>query len=87
MAIPFEALLPYGIIFGLLTAGGGAMQVLHVYRNGGVRDRFAVDQWDTQMMERDLRLNGGQGRKQVDQAVAPEAFKHNHVWKSERPLI
>lgn len=46
--IPFEALIPWGIIFGFVSAAGAGMSAIHSYRNYGKRDRYGLDQFERQ---------------------------------------
>ncbi|CAM9016026.1 unnamed protein product [Wickerhamomyces anomalus] len=79
--IPFEGLLPYGI---MMTVRGGLVTATRVYQNNGHRVRYAYDNWEEQMMERDYRLTG-KFREQVANEKAPEIFKTNSFWKLEKP--
>ncbi|CAN6651114.1 hypothetical protein TRVA0_025S00188 [Trichomonascus vanleenenianus] len=83
--IPFEALIPYGLIFGLITVAGGGLSGLHALRNNGKRDRFGLDLFERQLLERDYRLTG-RIRAQSDAPIAPEAFKTSSWWKAEKPF-
>lgn len=40
--------MPWGIIFGLITVGGGGLSVIHSVRNNGKRDRTRLDPWEKQ---------------------------------------
>jgi hypothetical protein len=82
MGVPFEALLPYGIMIGMFAFTGGAMAQLQYMQNGGKRHRYGVDTWDKQMMERDRRLTGYL-RGQTDKAAAPPGFELNNPWRVE----
>lgn len=82
--IPFEALLPYGVMLGLLTVCGGGMSALHFIRGGGRRDLWNVDAFDRALQERDMRLVN-KPRDQSDSPIAPEVFKYNSIWKLQKP--
>jgi len=82
--IPYEALLPYGVMFSLLTIAGGGLSGIHFLRNGGKRDRWNLDRYETYLIERDYRLTGSY-RGQSDAPVAPEYFKTNSIWKLAKP--
>ncbi|EMR09979.1 hypothetical protein PNEG_01737 [Pneumocystis murina B123] len=69
MPVPFEAVLPFGIIIGMFVVTGGLLTAVKQYRNEGYTPRYSVDRWDEQMMERDRRLTGSL-RKQSDAARA-----------------
>jgi len=83
MGVPFEALLPYGIMMTMFAITGGGLSKLRHMQNGGKRGRHSIDQWDRQMMERDKRLTGFL-RGQSDRVEAPEGFELNNPWKLER---
>lgn len=84
--IPFEALLPYAVMLGFFSIAGGGLGAVHYLRNGGKRDRWNPDDFDRQMLQRDLRLTGIL-RGQSDAPKAPEEFKRNSIWKLEKPTI
>ncbi|EKG13458.1 General substrate transporter [Macrophomina phaseolina MS6] len=46
MPVPFEALLPYGIMLGFFGLSGAGMAKLRTLQNGGKRGRHSVDAWD-----------------------------------------
>ncbi|KAL0256453.1 hypothetical protein SLS55_008848 [Diplodia seriata] len=46
MPVPFEALLPYGIILAFFGASGAGMAKLKALQNGGNRTRHSIDAWD-----------------------------------------
>ncbi|KAE9976436.1 hypothetical protein BLS_008623 [Venturia inaequalis] len=46
MGVPFEALLPYGIMLGMFAVTGGALAKLDHMKNGGKRGRWGIDSWD-----------------------------------------
>jgi hypothetical protein len=81
--IPFEGVLPWGIILTFLTTGGVYVAGSRFYSNDFKRVRYNLDQFDRQMMERDFRLTG-KFRGQSGDAVAPESFKTSGIWKLEK---
>ncbi|KAF2220468.1 hypothetical protein BDZ85DRAFT_284206 [Elsinoe ampelina] len=85
MGVPFEALIPYGIMIGFFGLSGAALSKIRHMDNGGKRPRHSVDGWDRQMMERDLRLTGYL-RGQTDQVKAPKGFELSNRWKLEPSL-
>ncbi|KAI4797993.1 hypothetical protein E4T44_12033 [Aureobasidium sp. EXF-8845] len=85
MGVPFEALLPYGIILGFFGITGAGLSKIRNIQNGGKRARHSVDQWDRQMMDRDRRLTGWL-RGQVDRPIAPAGFEYSNGWRVERNL-
>ena len=46
MPVPFEALLPYGILITMLTVTGAGLNTLRTYRNEGLQPRWGLDNWD-----------------------------------------
>ncbi|KAI1919498.1 hypothetical protein LOZ58_005889 [Ophidiomyces ophidiicola] len=95
MGVPFEALLPYGIIAGLFGVTGIGMTLMGRLQNHGKRPRRGIDTWDRvpsirttrtlsadtpTVMERDLRLTGSL-RGQSDTPIAPPGFALNSPWK------
>ncbi|KAI5310879.1 hypothetical protein KEM55_004916 [Ascosphaera atra] len=83
MGVPFEALIPYGIIITMFGVTGVSLGTLKYYTNGKKNPRRALDRWDKQMMERDQRLTGV-FRGQANQVEAPEGYEIGHPWKVEK---
>ncbi|KAI8626471.1 hypothetical protein F5Y19DRAFT_224217 [Xylariaceae sp. FL1651] len=48
MPVPFEALIPYGIILAMFGATGAGLSKLRHWQNGNKRPRRSLDQWDRQ---------------------------------------
>ncbi|KAF1984183.1 hypothetical protein K402DRAFT_423001 [Aulographum hederae CBS 113979] len=46
MGVPFETLLPYGVILVMFGITGGALGGLQHMQNGGKRGRHNTDMWD-----------------------------------------
>ncbi|PSN60988.1 hypothetical protein BS50DRAFT_161876 [Corynespora cassiicola Philippines] len=86
MGVPFEALLPYGIMIGMFAFSGVAVGSLKEMQNGGKKTRRGIDAWDRVMMERDRRLTGFV-RGQTDKPTAPPGFELNNPWRVERRFI
>ncbi|CAH0014788.1 unnamed protein product [Clonostachys rhizophaga] len=87
MPIPFEALLPYGIMIVMFGATGTGLAALKTWHNEGKNPRYSLDQWDRligiTVQQRDRRLTGSI-TGQVAQAVAPPGFELNNPWKLEK---
>ncbi|CAK7197554.1 hypothetical protein SEUCBS139899_000202 [Sporothrix eucalyptigena] len=83
MPVPFETLIPYGIIIVMFGVSGAGMSKIRHMQNGGKRARRSVDQWDRVMMDRDRRLTGLL-RGQSDNPVAPPGFDVNNPWRVEK---
>ncbi|KAI0022799.1 hypothetical protein F4780DRAFT_777264 [Xylariomycetidae sp. FL0641] len=75
MAIPFEALIPYGIILGMFGATGAGLSKFRNWQNGGKR----------QLMDRDRRITGFL-RGQSDNPIAPAGFELNNPWRTEKRI-
>ncbi|KAF2800652.1 hypothetical protein K505DRAFT_141845 [Melanomma pulvis-pyrius CBS 109.77] len=82
MGVPFEALLPYGIMIGMFAFSAVAVGSLREMQNGGKKGRRGLDAWDRVMMERDRRLTGF-ARGQTDKPFAPPGFEVNNPWRVE----
>ncbi|KAF2860726.1 hypothetical protein K470DRAFT_67018 [Piedraia hortae CBS 480.64] len=82
MGVPFEALLPYGIMVVMFGVTGGGLSGIRYIQNGGKKARRSVDQWDKNMMERDMRLTGYR-RGQTDNVKAPYMFELTNPWRVE----
>ncbi|KAF2267525.1 hypothetical protein CC78DRAFT_59915 [Lojkania enalia] len=82
MGVPFEALLPYGIMVGMFAVSAVGVGALKQMQNGGKAPRRGLDAWDRQMMERDRRLTGFM-RGQTDKPTAPPGFEVNNPWRVE----
>ncbi|ORY80512.1 hypothetical protein BCR37DRAFT_381204 [Protomyces lactucae-debilis] len=85
MPVPFEALLPFGIIIGMYTAAGGLLGATKTLSNEGKAHRYNLDVWERQMMERDRRLTGTL-RGQSASPKADPAFAVNSQWKIEKRM-
>ncbi|KAI1200207.1 hypothetical protein F5X97DRAFT_102905 [Nemania serpens] len=85
MPVPFEALIPYGIILVMFGATGAGLSKLRHWQNGHKRPRRSLDQWDRQMMDRDRRLTGLL-RGQSDEPLAPTGFEFNNPWRVEKRM-
>ncbi|KAM3153757.1 hypothetical protein ABEW05_005787 [Botrytis cinerea] len=97
MGVPFEALLPYGIMLAMFGITGAGMSGVRALQNGGKRARHSVDAWDRQsnlyprdstllLMDRDRRLTGFL-RGQTDNPSAPLGFELNNPWRLEKRFI
>ncbi|KAF2749421.1 hypothetical protein M011DRAFT_419734 [Sporormia fimetaria CBS 119925] len=82
MGVPFEALLPYGIMVGMFAFSAVSVGKLRQMQNGGKRARRGLDAWDRVMLERDRRLTGFM-RGQTDKPEAPKGFELNNPWRVE----
>ncbi|KAI0483861.1 hypothetical protein F4859DRAFT_474363 [Xylaria cf. heliscus] len=85
MPVPFEALIPYGIILAMFGATGAGLSKLRHWQNGHKRPRRSLDQWDRVVMDRDRRLTGLL-RGQSDEPIAPAGFELNNPWRAEKRM-
>ncbi|KAB8240322.1 hypothetical protein F9C07_1333389 [Aspergillus flavus] len=86
MGVPFEALIPYGIIVGMFGVTGAGLTAVKWLGNEGKKARWNRDLWDRQMMERDLRITGTL-RGQSGNAEAPKGFELSNPWKLEKRIF
>ncbi|KAE8392075.1 hypothetical protein BDV23DRAFT_60344 [Aspergillus alliaceus] len=86
MGVPFEALIPYGIIVGMFGVTGVGLTAVKWLSNDGKKARWNRDLWDRQMMERDLRITGSL-RGQSSNAEAPKGFELSNTWKLEKRIF
>ncbi|TDZ28296.1 hypothetical protein C8035_v012348 [Colletotrichum spinosum] len=86
MPVPFETLIPYGIMVAMFGITGTGLAVIKGIQNGGKKPRWGLDQWDRDfVMDRDRRLTGDL-RGQIDNAEAPPGFEVNNPWRLEKRI-
>ncbi|GMK58735.1 hypothetical protein CspeluHIS016_0601770 [Cutaneotrichosporon spelunceum] len=83
MPVPWEAILPFGLVTVMFAATGNLLNVIRSGREDWKPIRYNLDRWDRIMMERDRRLTGS-ARGQRTDPIAPEDFATNSVWSTER---
>ncbi|KZT66039.1 NADH dehydrogenase 1 alpha subcomplex [Daedalea quercina L-15889] len=83
MPVPWEALIPFGLVTVMFGAAGTLLNVSKRAQNQGKPPRYHIDAWDEMMMDRDKRLSG-HIRGQSSNPAAPEDFATNSVWYTER---
>ncbi|PGH08500.1 hypothetical protein AJ79_05990 [Helicocarpus griseus UAMH5409] len=76
MGVPFEALIPYGIIVAMFGVTGVGLSTVKYYSNGRKNPRRGIDQWDQRIT--------GIFRGQDSSHEAPVGFELNRPWKAER---
>ncbi|CAJ0648595.1 5783_t:CDS:2 [Entrophospora sp. SA101] len=79
MPVPFEAIIPLGIIIGMFGVTGTLINLSRRYQHDWKPERFQLDRWDKLMMERDRRLTGSL-YGQTSNPTAPPSFSTNSVW-------
>ncbi|KAJ3568816.1 hypothetical protein NP233_g5462 [Leucocoprinus birnbaumii] len=58
MPVPWEALIPFGLLTAMFGAAGTLLNVSTRAQNQGKPPRYQIDRWDEMMMNRDERLTG-----------------------------
>jgi len=81
MPVPWEALIPFGLLTGMFGITGTLFSTVRRGHNDGKPPRYGLESWDEMMMDRDKRLTGSR-RGQNDDPVAPESFSTNSIWAS-----
>ncbi|KAJ5138812.1 uncharacterized protein N7515_003660 [Penicillium bovifimosum] len=75
MGVPFEALLPYGIIIGMFGVTGYGLHYVKRFANDGKKARWNRDLWDRRIT--------GSFRGQSSNHKAPTGFDVSNPWKIE----
>ncbi|WVQ72224.1 hypothetical protein IAR50_001773 [Cryptococcus sp. DSM 104548] len=83
MPVPWEALIPCGLLVAMFGVTGNLFSAAKFLTNDGKAPRYNVDTWEAMMMERDKRLTGSL-RGQSTEPIAPKAFATNSIWETER---
>ncbi|CAJ0923211.1 14703_t:CDS:2 [Entrophospora sp. SA101] len=86
MPVPFEAIIPLGIIIGMFGVTGTLINLSRRYQHDWKPERFQLDRWDKLMMERDRRLTGSL-YGQTSNPTAPPSFSTNSVWYLSNKFI
>ncbi|KAG1768678.1 hypothetical protein CY34DRAFT_78805 [Suillus luteus UH-Slu-Lm8-n1] len=82
MPVPWEALIPFGLLTSMFAAAGTLLNVSKRAQNQGKPVRYHIDSWDEMMMDRDRRLTGHL-RGQSSNPVPPEGFETSSAWYTE----
>ncbi|TFK29026.1 hypothetical protein FA15DRAFT_457201 [Coprinopsis marcescibilis] len=83
MPVPWEALIPFGLLTAMFGTAGTLLNLSTRAQNEGKPPRFNLDKWEENMMQRDTRLTGTK-RGQTANPIAPSAFSTNSVWEGFR---
>ncbi|PCH40973.1 small secreted protein [Wolfiporia cocos MD-104 SS10] len=83
MPVPWEALIPFGLVTSMFAAAGTLLNISKRAQNQGKPPRYHIDAWEEMMMGRDKRLTGHQ-RGQTSNPTAPEGFETSSVWYTEK---
>lgn len=84
MPVPWEALIPFGLVTGMFAAAGTLLNGSKRAQNQGKPVRYGLDAWDEMMMERDRRLTG-HFRGQKSDPVPPKDFETSSSWYTRSP--
>ncbi|KAF5329041.1 hypothetical protein D9611_013888 [Ephemerocybe angulata] len=84
MPVPWEALIPFGLLTAMFGTAGTLLNASQRFQNLGKPPRYNLDKWEESMLERDRRLTGHK-RGQSIEPVAPEAFSVNTIIRGYRP--
>ncbi|TFK55417.1 small secreted protein [Heliocybe sulcata] len=82
MPVPWEALIPFGLLTVMFGAAGTLLNASQRAQNLGKGPRYNIDAWDEMMMDRDNRLTGNK-RGQTSDTVAPEGFSTSSTWYAQ----
>ncbi|EKM79995.1 NdufA1, NADH dehydrogenase 1 alpha subcomplex, 1, 7.5kDa [Agaricus bisporus var. burnettii JB137-S8] len=82
MPVPWEALIPFGLLTVMFGAAGTFIKSSRKFQDQGKTPRYHVDKWEEMMMKRDERLTGHL-RGQTDSPTAPANFPTNSVWYTQ----
>ncbi|CDZ98767.1 NADH dehydrogenase [ubiquinone] (complex I), alpha subcomplex subunit 1 [Phaffia rhodozyma] len=78
MPVPWEMLIPFGLITAMFTVTGIGMETSFRWDEDWKPKRYLLDPWEIQMMERDRRLTGSK-RGQRDDPIAPPNFDTSSI--------
>ncbi|KAK6357390.1 hypothetical protein TWF718_001702 [Orbilia javanica] len=85
MPVPWETLLPFGLVIAMFTVSGAGMSTVSYIAEGYKPRRYNTDIWDHQMMRRDQRLTNIH-RGQSDAPKAPRGFELSSQWRLEKRI-
>ena len=60
MPVPWDALLPLGIIYGILWVGGEVLDKTHQWQHNWKPQSRTWDNWRELMSQRDIKLTGSE---------------------------
>ncbi|KDN38207.1 hypothetical protein K437DRAFT_259494 [Tilletiaria anomala UBC 951] len=83
MPVPWEAMLPMGLVVVMFGVTGSGFSLAKRMTNEGKPARHSLDDWEHMMMQRDQRLTGSL-RGQAVNPVAPPNFATSSIWTTER---
>ncbi|PWN52043.1 hypothetical protein IE53DRAFT_373775 [Violaceomyces palustris] len=83
MPVPFEAIIPMGLVVVMFGVTGTGFSLAKRMTNEGKPARHSLDDWERMMMNRDERLTGTP-RGQSMNPTAPKEFATNSAWQTEK---
>ncbi|KAJ3549028.1 hypothetical protein NMY22_g1027 [Coprinellus aureogranulatus] len=83
MPVPWEALIPFGLLTAMFGTAGTLLNISSRAQNQGKPPRYNLDAWEESLLERDRRLTGHR-RGQSTDPVAPPQFATSSVLKAYR---
>ncbi|KAG6378980.1 NADH dehydrogenase 1 alpha subcomplex [Boletus reticuloceps] len=83
MPVPWEALIPFGLLTTMFAAAGTLLNTSKRTQSQGKPVRYNIDTWDEMMMDRDRRLTG-HVRGQKSDLTPPEGFDTSSAWYTQQ---
>ncbi|ESK89714.1 small secreted protein [Moniliophthora roreri MCA 2997] len=83
MPVPWEALLPFGMVTFFFGVSGTLLNISTRAQNQGKPIRYNIDNWDEMMMRRDEQLTGHR-RGQQDDPTPPPGYDTSSVWLTQQ---
>ncbi|KAI9574409.1 small secreted protein [Boletus coccyginus] len=83
MPVPWEALIPFGLLTTMFAAAGTLFNTSKRAQNQGKPVRYNIDSWEEMMMDRDRRLTG-HPRGQKSDPTPPEGFDTSSTWYTQQ---
>ncbi|KAI9373821.1 hypothetical protein BJX61DRAFT_541388 [Aspergillus egyptiacus] len=80
MGVPFEALIPYGIVVAMFGVSGVGLWGAKYIANDGKKARWNQDLWDRQS------ILTGKFRGQSTNPEAPPFYTYANPWKLEKRI-
>ncbi|KIK81848.1 hypothetical protein PAXRUDRAFT_832587 [Paxillus rubicundulus Ve08.2h10] len=83
MPVPWEALIPFGLLTSMFATAGTLLKTSKMAQNQGKPVRYNLDPWEEMMMDRDRRLTGHM-RGQKSDPTPPEGFETSSAWYTQQ---
>ncbi|KZO98087.1 small secreted protein [Calocera viscosa TUFC12733] len=75
MPVPWESLIPFGLLVVMFGVAGTGLKASRMYQNDWKYPRYSIDNWDEMMMTRDEQLTGSR-RGQTMDPIAPAGYNN-----------